>query len=404
MHRHDASGSRPPARFRSTALVAFATFLSYVCGGCLANEYVIPKAELARLMSLPPEQRGESVHVVQRLGRRRSDAIEVGQPSAPPPPPPEYGPPGPAAEGYVENEPPAGVGMGITAASVPQAPSPPPRAGGGGWVGPPVSGPRGPAAVVPAGAASPAPRPTAGNFGKVSHGSKDSVTALLIVFAVLATLGLIAEGVRYDGTVAMYPWQGIHLKDSAGREGEAPLVQITPTDVAATSEAVVMDDEGWGLRRLGRAPLDRRGFTWKMSVGTLHSPALAADGVAADIQFGYFPHRMVGIVADWSPAGGSDVRGNSFYRHNLALAAQVFPLSVWRLHLGGFAHGGVVYADDTPGGSRNGAAFGGGGMLELALTARLALMARFDYTTAKVAPSGEGWQGADSLVAGIAVY
>ncbi len=61
-------------------------------------------------MSLPPEQRGESVHVVQRLGRRRSDAIEVGQPSASPPPPPEYGPPGPAAEGYVENEPPAGAG------------------------------------------------------------------------------------------------------------------------------------------------------------------------------------------------------------------------------------------------------------------------------------------------------
>lgn len=392
-------GSFRSARGTSCALVTLAAFLSYACGGCLSNGYVIPKAELARLASLPPEQRGQSVRVVQQLGERRSEAIPVGdgvgQPPAPPAP--DYGPP---PEAYVEDGPQVGVGVGVIIA--PGPPLPPP--GPGVRVGPPGPRPRGPVAMPPGRAAPPAKAPSA-RPGNVSGGSKDQVVALLIVFAVLATVGMIAtEGVRYDGVVAMYPWQGIHLKDPAGREREIPLAQITPADVAATSEAVVMDDEGWGLWRLGRAPLDRRGFAWKMNVGLLHAPALAADGVGADIQFGYFPHRMFGIVADWSPGGGTDSSGDSFYRHGLALEAQVFPLSAWRLHLGGFAHAGVVYASDTPDGTRNGPAFGGGAMLELALTTRLALTARFDYTSAKIAPAGQGWQGAESVVAGIAIY
>jgi len=52
------------ARRQVPALVAFAAFLSYACGGCLSNEYVIPKSELARLAQLPPEQRGQSVQIV----------------------------------------------------------------------------------------------------------------------------------------------------------------------------------------------------------------------------------------------------------------------------------------------------------------------------------------------------
>jgi hypothetical protein len=203
----------------------------------------------------------------------------------------------------------------------------------------------------------------------------------------------------------LYPWQSVHLRDAAGREREVPLAQLTRADVAATSEAVVMDDEGWGMMRLGRGPLDRRGFTYKMNLGGLHSSCacLVANGVAADIQFGYFPHHTFGLVLDWSPAGGSDANGDSFYRHNLAIEAQVFPLGVWRLHLGGFAHAGMVYADDV-GGARSGAAFGGGLMLELSLTTRLALTARADYTSAKIAPGGPGWQGAETFTGGIAIY
>ena len=95
--------------------------------------------------------------------------------------------------------------------------------------------------------------------------------------------------------------------------------------------------------------------------------------------------------------------GKSYYRNNLDLEAQFFPVSVWRLHLGGFGHGGVQYADDASGGTRNGAAFGGGLILELALTTRLALTARADYTSAHVALGG-GWAGTEMFTAGVAIY
>lgn len=402
---HSSGASRSPKLTppdSATALVAFAAFLSYACGGCLSNEYVIPKAELGRLASLPPEQRGQSVHVVQELGERRSDAIDTTQP----PPQPqaygqgEYGPP----EGYVESGPQVGVGV-IIAPPIIVAPLPGPHM---------VPGPRGPMAGVPGRPIPPpraAPPGRGGKVGNTGGGGKDELVALIVVLAVLATVGMIAtEGVRYDGTVAMYPWQGVHLKNAGGQEREVPLAQLTQADVASSSEAVVKDDEGWGMMRLGRAPLDRRGFAWKMNLGILHSTCacLDADGVAADIQLGYFPHPMIGILADWSPAGGSDVNGDSFSRHGLALEAQFFPLGVWRLHLGGFGHAGVVYADDAAAGARHGAAFGGGAMLELALTTRLALTARFDYSSAKVATQigavGEGWQGAETFTVGIAIY
>ena len=59
--------------------------------------------------------------------------------------------------------------------------------------------------------------------------------------------------------------------------------------------------------------------------------------------------------------------------------------------------------EDANGGTRSGAAFGGGLILELALTTRLALTARADYTSAHVAPDG-GWAGTEMFTAGIAIY
>lgn len=396
--------SVPSRKNTTTALIAFAAFLSYACGGCLSNEYVIPKTELARLASLSGQQRGESVHVVQQVGERRSDAIDTSQPAGPSP----Y-----AQEGYaqggptVEGEPNLGVGVAVGIALAP-APLPPPGPPLPGHVGRPL--PRGPVAGTPPRPAPP-PRKSTGHGGSLGNGGggggKDDLVALLVVFAVLATVGMVAtEGARYDGTVAMVPWQGVHLKDAAGQEREVPLAQLTPADVASTSEARVMDDEGWGMMRIARGPLDRRGFAWKMDLGLLHSSCgcLVADGVAADIQLGYFPHSRFGILADWSPGGGSDANGKSFYRHNLGLEAQFFPVTLSRLHLGGFAHGGMVYANDDAGGTRNGPALGGGAILEVSLTARLALTVRFDYTSAKTAPGGAGWQGAESFTAGVAIY
>ncbi|HEY5282793.1 MAG TPA: hypothetical protein VIM14_08385, partial [Polyangia bacterium] len=258
-------------RQQAVALVAFAAFTSSLCGGCLSNEYVIPKAELTRLVQLPPEQRGQRLQVVQELGDRRSEAIDTTQPPQPSSPP-EYGqgqgyetPP----EGYVEGESESHLGVGILIV--------PGQIGGptarGGVRGPgPLAGPRGPTAALPSRAA-PSRRPgvPASGIGNGSGGGgKDELVALLIVVAVLATFGMVAtEGARYDGSVAMYPWQPVHLKDDQGREREVPLAALSLSDVESARKAVVMDDEGWGLMRLGRKPLDRRGFAFKLDLGAL---------------------------------------------------------------------------------------------------------------------------------------
>ena len=390
------------------ALVAFAAFLSYACGGCLSNEYVIPQKELARLAQLPPEQRGQSVRVVEEIGDRRSDAIDTTQPPPPAPPPQDYPQGGPPPEGYVqgEAEPQVGAGVGIMIVPGPIIPS----GGGPGFAGGTAPGPRGlsgPRAPVTGGRAAPNTRPPKSVGRGGGGGGKNDLAAFLIVVALLATVGMVAtEGARYDGTVALYPWQPIHLKDAKGQEREVPLAQITPADAAAASKAVVMDDEGWGLMRLGRRPLDRKGFAFKMDLGMMHSSCtscLSADGFAVDMQLGYFPHSMVGVLGSWAFSGGSDSASKSYYRHNLAVEVQAFPIALYRLHLGGFAHAGVQYADDAIASTRNGAAFGGGLLVEIDLTSRLALSLRGDYTSAHVSPTG-GWAGTEMFTAGVSIY
>lgn len=388
-------------------LGVFAAFLSYACGGCLSNEYVIPQSELARLAQLPPEQRGQHVRVVQELGDRRGEAIDTSQP-----PTPAYGQApgyGPPPEGYVEAAPEPQVGVGIVI--VPGVPGP--VGPSGGYASGP--GPRGSVGgfmgrTTPV-AAPPARKPGGsgvggGNLGGGGGGKNDAV-ALLIVVAVLATVGLVAtEGARYDGFVAMYPWQPVYLQDQTGQEREVPLAQITPADVATSSKAVVKDDEGWGMMRLGRRALDRTGFAFKMDLGPLFSSCscLSGDGFGTNVQFGYFPHHRFGLLGTWAFAGGSDSSGNSFYRNNLALEAQFFPIEFWRLHLGGFGHLGEQYADDNGVGTRSGLALGGGAIMEIGLTARLALTLRADYTSAKVAPVTGGWAGTEMFTMGVAIY
>jgi hypothetical protein len=228
-----------------------------------------------------------------------------------------------------------------------------------------------------------------------------------VVVAVLATIGMIAtEGSRFDGHVAMYSWQPVHLKDGNGQVREVPLAELTPADAATAAEATVADDEGWGMLRLGRRPLDRKGFAFKMELGFFESisSVLDAGGMGMNLQFGYFPHHRLGLLGTWSIYGGADAADRSVSHNNLAFEAQFFPLSVWRLHLGGFGHVGNQWARDADLGTREGLALGGGAILEIALTTRLALSFRADYITAKVGPEGDSWQAAGLFTGGVAIY
>jgi hypothetical protein len=363
----------------TVAVVAAAACLS----GCLSNEYVIPANELARIVELPPQSRGQQVRVVQEIGQRRSD-------------------PGPAAWPPAD-DPPVDVALDVG------------YSGGYGGGGPgPAYGP---------GSRPLPPRPRGEGRGPTSSwrggghgtsggggggGGKDDLVVVALILMALATVSVVAlsatEGSRYDGGAQIAPGQPVHLKDSYGEERVVPLGALSRGDLAGLSSAVVMDDEAYGLRLLGRAPLDRHGLTLKMDVGGLGTRVAgeAVDGLAGDIVIGGFPHQKVGVLALVSLGGGTDSLGRTFIRHGLGLEVETFPLALGRLHVGPFAHGGVQIIAEPGQPTTTAPAAGGGLMLELDLTTRLALYGRADVTTARFA--GDDWRTTGLVTAGLAIY
>jgi hypothetical protein len=229
----------------------------------------------------------------------------------------------------------------------------------------------------------------------------------MVAVAVLAVAGLaVTEGIRYDGAVQMFAGQPVHLTNAAGEQRVVALGDLVPADAVQSVSAEVMDDEGWGLRRLDRRPLDRKGLTFKVDVGYLRSIGArdSVAGVGSNIQLGYFPHHRLGALASFSLGGGNDSQGRTFERDSIAGELQWVPLDLWRFHLGGFGHAGVQWANDSSAGWRNGAAFGAGLILEISLATRLSLVARGDWTTAHTAPAGSGWADTIQITGGLAIY
>ena len=62
-----------------------ALLVGQLAAGCLSNEYRIPPDELARVVRLPPANRGSQVRIVQEWGSDREVPL--------PPPPPALEPP-----------------------------------------------------------------------------------------------------------------------------------------------------------------------------------------------------------------------------------------------------------------------------------------------------------------------
>ena len=233
------------------------------------------------------------------------------------------------------------------------------------------------------------------------------IAIIIVAVAVLAAAGLaVTEGLRYDGAVRMFAGQPVHLTDASGAKRDVALADLVPADAAQSVSAEVMDDEGWGMDFLDRRPLDRKGFAFKVDVGSLQSlcACYSAAGFGSNIQFGYFPHHRVGLLANLSLGVGSDRLDHTFQRHSIVGEVQWFPLDLWHFHLGAFGHAGVQYAKDLAPGWRTGPALGGGLILEISLTTRLALMARGDWTTARTAPDGTSWADSAQVTGGLAIY
>jgi hypothetical protein len=228
--------------------------------------------------------------------------------------------------------------------------------------------------------------------------------------AVFAAVGLAAsEGSRFDGYTQMRPEQPVHLKNAAGQELDVALGALTGDDVAVATEATVKDDEGYGLRLLDRRPLDRVGATFKVSLGSLFEAPPASDprqewlsGFTSTIQVGGYFTQGLGLVGSLSLGGGSDSAGHTFQRHALGAELQALPLRVGPLALGAVGHAGVALVGQGDA-LTTGEALGGGLLMELALTTRLAFSLRGDWTSTRLDDEPR-WIGHGSVTAGLAIY
>jgi hypothetical protein len=410
--RRVLSSLRLSPRLPGLAVTTAALFAAYSTAGCLSHEYTIPKEELARVVNLPPQVRGERVRVVQGIGERRADPV---------PPRPSYYDPTYEPEYY---GPDVHVDVGIYGSSGGHgghyAPPPrgvhvvPPAAGGGtpaaGGPAPPSGPPVGDARPPVNGAPVPAkPVTHGGGLSGVGGGGggKDDLAVLAVIVAVAAAFcvfGLaVTEGARHDGFAQLHPGQPLHLHGGGG-ERVVALGDLSREDLASTAEAVVMEDEGYGLRILDRRPLDRVGGTFKMDVGspTAEFDGQMVGGMLTNIQAGFFPTQRFGLVANLTLSGGSDPQGQTFTRHALSIEPQFFPVKLGPVHLGLYGDLGKQLV--TQGGQPRleGTALGGGVLMEIEMTTRMALTLRGGWTNTYL-ETGR-WMGTGTVALGIAVY
>ncbi|HTJ43239.1 MAG TPA: hypothetical protein VL463_14135, partial [Kofleriaceae bacterium] len=231
--------------------------------GCVSNAYRIPQGELQRLAMTPPEQRGQSVRVVQEL----SNADE------------------PPAATPVTGQTEIIIVTPVDYGGAPRPVGPPPRTvtggsyNGGSW----------------------------GIGGGHADSAKEEAIAYLAIAATAAIVLAATEGERYDGWVQMHPMMPVHLWGPGGYT-VVPLAQIDPQTAQWAERAVVVPNEGpW--RELGRAPLDREGLTYSVLLGA--SDVVSADhsvgtGGGGHIMIGGYPSHMIGVLADFDFAWGQN--------------------------------------------------------------------------------------------------
>lgn len=341
-------------RLPAVALVA----LGAVSGaGCLSSTHRIPNDELLALSHMEPAARAGSVRVVQNLGHQ----------SEPPPAPQVH------THTHVV-------------------------IGGPVWVGghPERRGPN--AVITSEDGSSRSVAPARG--GDVADSKKEDAKVLLVLAAIAAGALAVTEGARYDGWVQLHPMHPVHLYGADGYYTWMPLADVTP-DVALWAErAYVREGEGpWN--RLGRAPLDRRGFTYSMFLGAGEIPLMGADpktGFMSHIDLGYFPTQKIGLGFDIGFGWTDDEIGETVFDARYALEAQVMPVAAGRFHAGVYGQfGGASLSDDGIQLDESSLLLAGGGLLQLDITTRLALSLRAGIT----AVHGETLS---ELTAGVSIY
>ena len=309
--------------------VAAGLAMSLAASGCVSQTYRIPPAELARLAATPPDQRGQSVRVVQELANAEE----------------------PAESPHVAVGAEVVIVPGPVMHPEPTRPSPPPRGTGG------------------------------GNFFNSHRG--DNAKAEAIAYLALAVTALVVlaatEGERYDGWIQMHPMMPVHLWGPGGYT-VLPLAQIDPQTAAWAERAVVRPTEGpW--RELGRAPLDRQGLSYSVLLGAsdvVSSDHSVTTGAGGHILIGGYPTHMIGVLGDFDFAWAPNRVDATNFAARLSLELDVLPIDLGPVHGGLYGEVGFVRRteDVLPNADATSLRGEAGPMLQISINTRLALTAR----------------------------
>lgn len=329
--------------------------------GCLSSSYRIRPDELQRLAQTDPEARWQRVRAVQGIGT-----------DAQPP-------------GAVVIAPVAFVPDPLGVALVP------------GWTHPRHGG-RPQVAPAPPPASRPSGGRGGGGGGGGGRGGLDAwvVAAVVVAAAVGAFVLAGVEGARYDGWIATNPDEPLYL-DMGDGVSVVPISQLSPALAAQSRGATVYEGYAPRFMRLGRAPLDRVGFTLQSSAviamipGSREGEGAWAYGGRAF--FGGFPMQQIGVglLADVVSNGPETLV-------RVGAEAQVMPVT-W---VGAYVGGGYASAYRAqPTRSDPAPWFHAGAQAELPITTRLSVLGRAGAQWTGIGAGGT-WGPAFSL--GLAVY
>jgi len=397
-------------RFLSPATLTLAAAL--LSSGCLSTSYTVEREELARLARTAPAERGREVRVTQDLSF-----------SSDPPPA--------SASAPVQTHAGVDVGVALAVSATHHHPHPdhgPARAGvvrtgraagtdgprragtvttGGGAVGGTGSSGGGSGGTGAGGSGGSSGDGGSGGSGGSSGdggsgGSSGDGSVALAVLMVAASAGVgvalaVTEGARYDGWVSISPDHPVHLEGPDGEQVWVPLAGLDPGLADWAEEGRISGEEG-AVFRTGRAPLDRVGFVYSVTLGAAETGTFDRTGelgFAARTSFGYFPIQQLGLVAGLGVGvAGGDVE----WRPHLEL--QSYPLAIGRAHAGIYLQGGHSFGTD---GTQDvdGWYWGSGLLAQIDLTTRLALDLRGGF--AVLTDPGDPQVAPEALV-GLSIY
>jgi hypothetical protein len=297
--------------------------------GCLGQTYTIPRSDLRALARTDPHVRGQRVRVIQNFEDDAPEAPRV----------------------YSHTSISISTGSPDT--------GPPPAHGGG----------------------------SSGGGGKTAaSGAADDAAFWLVVAAAVAVGLAVTEGARFDGWAELHPMHPVHIFWPDGSYTWMPLAHVTPEIVQSSSRAVVRTSEGpW--RPLARAPLNRKGWTYAVLLGTSEVPlasGVTTRGFMGHIQLGHFFTREIGLLYDIGLGWADDPFGNVVYDARNALELQYLPLDLGIVHGGVFGQAGIGRRldDSAAGEDAVGYLAGGGALLQLELSTRLTITGRAGFAQA----------------------